>query len=155
MGKLGDIMALVGVVFGSSCAYATADASVGETFSGDGLSDTLVGASEGSTTDPDISTGIALVAPSLSITFGSSAEPEIIGIIFRKNAVPYTRMEKKATDLQNIFETESGAVNKKTAFITETKEGYELLNCIIDKDNISKNYDTLLALEKYLTNITS
>ena len=138
----------------------TVDVCLGETSYelGSGQTDTFDTGSETlgelggvSSENPAGMAGVAGIV-STGLTSSASSEEKII-VFFRKDSIPYTRVEKNATDIFNFVHKGDKMSLNKASIIAKTLNSYEDFKKLfwLPKDSI--NYEQVIVIKKILENI--
>lgn len=122
--------------FGTNCAY--------------GASETVSGGANASSQDPQSSTGLGTVGTVISSCYAcSSGGPEIIGVIFKEDAIPYTKVERNAKLTHKIISSKTMS-NTTKVIIAPDEKTYTQMKKILHKNSNSSKCDNLEVLKKVL-----
>lgn len=148
----------ISVVSGSS----TLDVCLGETSHefGSGRTETFETGSETmgdlggvSSENPEGTAAIGGLATTASGIAATSAGPGWIVILFRKDSIPYSRVEKKAVNIFNLLHKNNKITLNKTSIKAKTAKLYEDFKKLFWTSAESIDYDRILVIEKILEKI--
>lgn len=156
---IGDIITAIGELATGIAGSVTFDYCLGETAYEFGFgrtettntsSDTAGKVGPVSTENPIGTTGVGVIALSVSAT--SEGEPDGILIIFHRDCVPYTRVEKNAVCIYNAVHKEKLNLSKPV-IIGRTYDSYEGIRKLFGK-NGEISFDSICAIERVLESIS-
>lgn len=162
-----DIGGLIGGTIGSSSLMlgsSVVDVCLGETSYelGSGRSDTFDTGSETmgdlggvSSENPVGTTGVGMIISTGVASSGSSEDPDGIIIFFRKDSIPYSRVEKNAVSIFNMLHKNKKISFGKAAIITKTKKTYEYFRKLFCTSNNYLDIDEIAVIEGVLDRIAN
>lgn len=101
------------------------------------------------TENPVGSSGVGVMASTGVASYASSQDPDVIEIIFRRDCVPYSRVEKNAVSVFNILHKEK--INfGKTAIIAKSLNAYNYLKKLFCKSDECIDIEKITAIEGVL-----
>ena len=148
---------------GVLCSSLTVDACFGETSYEIGLGrggtiDTTSAAMDylvpKSTENPTGTAGVCTMVGTGSALSSISEEPDII-IFFRKDSVPYSRVEKNAVSIYNMLHRNKKISFGKVAIIAKTIKTYEYLKELFCSHKGSIDVTQVIAIEEVLERIAN
>ena len=88
-------------------------------------------------------------------TSATSSEPDVIFVAFRRDCVPYSRVEKQAVNIFNLLHKNNKITLNKTAIRTKTVGMYEAFKKLFWLPTESVDYERILVIEKILEKIAN
>lgn len=149
---------------GLLCCSLTVDACLGETSYeiGLGRGGTIDTTSEAmdylvpkSTENPIGTAGVCTMVGTGSALSSISEEPDGVIIFFRKDSVPYSRVEKNAVSIYNMLHRNKKISFGKVAIIAKTIKTYEYLKELFCSRKGSIDVTRVIAIEEVLERIAN
>lgn len=144
---------VIGVILGG---YTFLDSSGGfDTLVSTFNSSTDIGGSETaqlSSQNPIGTTGFSTVLTTVNSTTGGN-DPDGVIVFFKKDAVPYTRIEKHANDIYKVFSDKTQTNDTKGIIISKSEKGYEEVQKLFGNKSLNVTIDNLIVLENVIESI--